>query len=585
MHRTEGAHNSNGLYVEGPPNTTITASALNSMQEEIANVIENSGITLNTAANDTRGQLWEAIQLLVGFDTIVETAAGFNDLFERTGANAYKIKDDYKTVKIRNIGTDYSFTGVLSGGDTWGAITTNNCVKLECEPGTVINVGDTQSYLEVNTTDCVLTNVYLKGTGGVAAAISQSFKLNASYVIFNNCRSTNRKSNVAFSVFQGSATAAHNLTSNYRECVVTNIVGSEDVNGFKDCINILGCYIDTIEATGTDPADIITGFKSCTQISNSTISNILHSGTKKAYACYLCTQLTNINVDTLTGVNGASAFHTCDYLSSCFGTTISGASVANAFESCNYLSSCGTEIVTTTSSGNAIGFSGCEMLGSCFAKNITAIASARGFVSCSMISSSQVTDLNGGSTAEGFVTCNCITGCEAEIIDSTGANSAYGFNTCNNISGCYATDIDTVSTGIAYGYSACSQVSACIAQNIDSINGVAHGFSNCDQISGCKAVSVTSSGSDAYGFDSCDKVSGCLADTIAASTAGVGFLTCLYISSAQAVTITGATNFGFLSCQYIAASFTNEAVNDTNDWVDTNDAQVANQFSTPAVWT
>ncbi len=65
MHRTEGAYNESNLFVDGPPGTTIEAAILNAIQEEIAHVIEDAGITLKTASTETRTQLKEAIDSLV----------------------------------------------------------------------------------------------------------------------------------------------------------------------------------------------------------------------------------------------------------------------------------------------------------------------------------------------------------------------------------------------------------------------------------------------------------------------------------------------------------------------------------------
>lgn len=64
MHRTEGRNNDGGLYTEGPPPTTITAAAMNSLQEELASVIEYSGQSLLTAGTDTQNQLLAAVMLI-----------------------------------------------------------------------------------------------------------------------------------------------------------------------------------------------------------------------------------------------------------------------------------------------------------------------------------------------------------------------------------------------------------------------------------------------------------------------------------------------------------------------------------------
>lgn len=64
MHRTEGSGNVNNLFTDGPPATCVEQNIMNALQEEICNVIEGSGLTLLTAATDTRNQLLEAINLI-----------------------------------------------------------------------------------------------------------------------------------------------------------------------------------------------------------------------------------------------------------------------------------------------------------------------------------------------------------------------------------------------------------------------------------------------------------------------------------------------------------------------------------------
>jgi len=73
MHRTEGAYNEDNLFVDGPPGTTIEAAWLNAVQEEIANVIEATGVSLLLEHTDTRTQLRDAINTLV-------VAAGISDI-------------------------------------------------------------------------------------------------------------------------------------------------------------------------------------------------------------------------------------------------------------------------------------------------------------------------------------------------------------------------------------------------------------------------------------------------------------------------------------------------------------------------
>ncbi len=64
MHRTEGLNNASNLFTNGPPGTRVEENILNAFQEEIANVIEGAGLTLQTAATDTRNQLASALATL-----------------------------------------------------------------------------------------------------------------------------------------------------------------------------------------------------------------------------------------------------------------------------------------------------------------------------------------------------------------------------------------------------------------------------------------------------------------------------------------------------------------------------------------
>lgn len=75
MHRTEGAENVANLFVDGPPGTRVEQDWLNTIQEELANVIEAAGLTLKTASTDTRDQLAAVFAGLV-HTTGDETIAG-----------------------------------------------------------------------------------------------------------------------------------------------------------------------------------------------------------------------------------------------------------------------------------------------------------------------------------------------------------------------------------------------------------------------------------------------------------------------------------------------------------------------------
>lgn len=64
MHRTQAENNESNLFTDGPPGTRLGAAWFNSVQEEICYAIEQAGITVQTAATDTKQQLKSAIETL-----------------------------------------------------------------------------------------------------------------------------------------------------------------------------------------------------------------------------------------------------------------------------------------------------------------------------------------------------------------------------------------------------------------------------------------------------------------------------------------------------------------------------------------
>lgn len=80
MHRTEGTNHEANLFQDGPPGTRVEKDWLNAVQEEIAHVIEDAGITLRTASTETRDQLLTAILAFINvsgffFATMIKTSS------------------------------------------------------------------------------------------------------------------------------------------------------------------------------------------------------------------------------------------------------------------------------------------------------------------------------------------------------------------------------------------------------------------------------------------------------------------------------------------------------------------------------
>ncbi len=73
IHKIDGQFNINGQFING---TRVTAEWLNSSQNELCNVIESAGLTLNNSSTDTQTQLYTAITSLIGIYTYSSTLDG-----------------------------------------------------------------------------------------------------------------------------------------------------------------------------------------------------------------------------------------------------------------------------------------------------------------------------------------------------------------------------------------------------------------------------------------------------------------------------------------------------------------------------
>ncbi len=343
MHRTEGTNfikdsNGNNSFTDSPPATTITAAILNSIQEEICTVIENSGLNVLTQATDTKNQLWQAIsQATSSFEYIVSSQSTFNALFERVAANQYKIKDDYSSVFIKFIAGGYACYGggsFLSGGDTWGQIFTNNCKLIICEGGTIFQMGDTPSYFSINTADFIGYNLRMDGLGG-AAAINYSFYLNNTGIKLINPMSYNRKSNTNMTVFYS------NVTDNM-QFILNPIINTIDstggtIKGFYQCYNIQNPYITLLEGS----SGITTIFDACKRINNYLIYNCTNSA-EHVYCFNACYNIDNGEINTVAH-DGAVASKNAIIFKSCIGvnkgfyqtglTTNGAGGIASIFDS------------------------------------------------------------------------------------------------------------------------------------------------------------------------------------------------------------------------------------------------------------
>lgn len=386
MHRTNGEGNVAGAFTGGPPATCLTPEFLNSIQEEICNVIEYAGLTVATDGySDTKTQLLTAIRTLVPksapYTVIVSTQAEFNAIITRIGANHYHIADANITVLLKYLAGGYKCYGAtsfLSGGNAYGYIQTNLCTHLKMENGAYLDCGDTAFYLEANTNNCKLENVWIKGTGTVAAALTRSFYATGLRMTFDNCKTSNRYASAAFNGFEGTNVAATDITNKY-----------------------INCSAFSLQTSSVGAADYLCGFNYC-------------------YNICLCL------VSTLTSSRWLYGFYNCNNVSNCIAYSLL--------------------VVATAGTGLCVGFYGCKCVSSCMAYDFNASgagAMANGFY-CFNMSSCYANKIDAVDTSSGFNNCSYLSACQANDIDSS-AGSAYGFYSCDYGSSLYTTEANNAS--------------------------------------------------------------------------------------------------------------------------------------------
>lgn len=108
MHRTEGTNHAANLFANGPPGTVVEQEWLNAVQEEIANVIEQCGVTLKTSATESRDQLWDAL-LQGGIRFVAGTIMLFGQSAAPTG---WTRKSDWQN----NAMLCYAASGAIASG-------------------------------------------------------------------------------------------------------------------------------------------------------------------------------------------------------------------------------------------------------------------------------------------------------------------------------------------------------------------------------------------------------------------------------------------------------------------------------------
>jgi hypothetical protein len=424
---------------------------------------------------------------------IIHTPTDFNNIWERVAANQYKLKDHIKSVHFQyyQSGAEIGFTvaNLLSGGDTWGAFQTNNCTEFTMSNGSRIYMVNERSYIEVNTDNCYLKNISVEGTGTVASAIAQSFLLNANYVTFDNCRTSNRLSNVLFECFKGSATSLHNVTSKYINCSVYNMTSSAELRGFNGCHNLVNSLVYNIESTSNSCA----GLYSCVNVVNNMIQEIDSAITTRGINAAI--NSCNSRIENLDSSGGQSR------------GIDNSISVSNAYifdlqsplnfdvvgiRNTNNISVCKIEQLDTLGTGVVYGMSGCNQVSVIEITDLDGADDVNGVYQCNQVSSCYVYDLDSGSgPVRGFYDCDNVSAFSVYDLVAQAGQNVVGLLQCDNISAFKVNQLDISGAGTMYGMYQCNQSSAFELNDLTGV-GATFGIWNSFQFSAFKIINADS---------------------------------------------------------------------------------------------
>lgn len=382
--------------------------------------------------------------------TLIRSQDDFNNIIERIAANQYKIKDGIYSIYVKRLTGGYKMhggTSPLSGGDGWGYLQTNECYKIEFEPGAYIDAGQTQFYIELNSTVSLNKYISIRGDKGGAASIAKAFLLNADYVNIENCETRSRYSDATFTVFEGSATASHNKTAQVTGCKVLDcdIDNNQSLIGFRYFYTVSQCYINDIDLLSG--LGILYGFRDITNVSDCIITELTVTDSGIIRGLEDCFNVNNIYMDTFTCNNGS--------------------------------------IVVS----EIRGIINCENVDNIITKNFVANTTA---VPIWPIGGTNITncivDVITSTGAIIGIAGNFITNCKITNISPTNSIGYGG----DYIDSCYV-------DGALYGFSGVNRADKCFAENCAS-----HGFRDSNVLSKCRSIN-----NGGFGFDNCKPIDHC----------------------------------------------------------------------------
>ena len=358
---------------------------------------------------------------------IVYDSITWQNAITRVSANVYKFRDDITNIYFSK--NDYDIDDILSGGDTWGQLQTNNIINFYMEYGTSIYVGDTISYFHSNTDNSLINNLYVKGLGSSAVDISYSIYNSGNNVQFYNCKVSDRYNQSVHSAFLNS-TQTIALTCAYINCVVDNCSGlSGSIYAYNTIYNGVNLSIINCDTY------LLIAYSGCVNCSNIKIyNNTVAYHTSKLFES--CTNITNIYmlVNTFNDIT--------QYFASCY--QISNVQISN----------------NTHTSGVSIFYSSFRIDNVYI--NGNAFTSWSGFASCKKVSNSYIYNNTGNSSSacNGFILTTGIINCEVNGITNSGSGAGYGFINCNKMQQNISTGNKTAAYSSCYADAATSNACA-----------------------------------------------------------------------------------------------------------------------------
>lgn len=552
------------MFQRGIPEWNTSEEYTTGSYTQVAGQIYKSVNTPNTGNDPTTddGTNWEAVVL----GGIVDSQVSFNALFERVSADVYKIKDGITSVTIRPLAGGYDCHsdtvggGFIQVGDSFAQIQTNQCTSFKMESGAYLDFDTTDGFVEANTDDCLLENVWVRGSTSSTSTPVRSFLLNANRVTFRGCKTSDRDVATvgSFTAFEGSATALHNTTSKYVDCQIFDMVQSSGATfyGFLNAKNITNTLMYAIDSA---VSPTIYGMSACDNIHDFTFNDVDNTSSGDVICLQACNNVSGCIMSDCTTSTGRIMLS-------------EGASTAYNIhnvevKNCTDGGTSGTgELVNDT-----------KNIGNVFIKDFTVNSNYDIFDVCHAVSNVYIEGFNclaASGNTKGFDNCNGVYGVYFHDCNITGTTIDFiGLSFCDSVSGVFIDNVDT--TDDFDGLNNCKGVAGVRIENSSGTNSF-DGLASCSGVSGVSVANNTSSGV-ADGLDSCRGISGISCESVSGATSRM-FVSCRGMAGLH---FNHPTPVPMTSCQEAAAGYQAIGSNTStgNNYCDTADTNVTNKNS------